>query len=89
MKEANRDREIIQTVAQNVRGARKAAGMSQEELAHEADVDRTYISQVERQQRNLTVSVLARIARALNTTPDKLLVPPPTAAAKSSSRRRR
>jgi transcriptional regulator with XRE-family HTH domain len=62
--------------------ARKAAGLSQEELAHEADLDRTYISQVERKQRNLTISVLARIARALATTPDKLLLPPSTWSAK-------
>jgi transcriptional regulator with XRE-family HTH domain len=55
-------------VALNVRSARKAAGLSQEELAQEAEIDKmTYISQVERQQRNLTISVLARIARALST----------------------
>ena len=75
MKRAADDTGIIQTVARNVRGARKGAGLSQEELAHEARVDRTYISQVERRQRNLTISVLARIAKALGTTPDRLLIP--------------
>jgi transcriptional regulator with XRE-family HTH domain len=64
---------IIEIVARNVRVARKAAGLSQEELAHEASVDRTYISQVERRLRNVTITVLARIAKALGTTPDKLL----------------
>lgn len=49
--------------------------MSQEELAFKADVDRTYISQVERRKRNVTIVVLARIAKALGTTPDRLLVP--------------
>lgn len=88
MKRAGEDREIILIVARNVREARKAAGLSQEELAHEADVDRTYISQVERQKRNLTVSVLARIARALSTTPDKLLIPLSGSTSKSPSRRR-
>ncbi|WP_347338673.1 helix-turn-helix domain-containing protein [Bradyrhizobium zhanjiangense] len=44
-------------------------------------VDRTYISQVERRQRNVTIVVLAKIATALNVTPDKLLIVP-------SSRRR-
>ena len=59
---------IIQTVATNVRLARKAAGLSQEELALEAEVDRTYISQVERGKRNITIAILARLARAMGTT---------------------
>jgi transcriptional regulator with XRE-family HTH domain len=75
MKRAASDSRIIGIVATNVRAARKAAGLSQEELAFEARVDRTYISQVERKQRNVTISVLARIAKALGVTPDKLLIP--------------
>jgi transcriptional regulator with XRE-family HTH domain len=67
---------IIAVVAQNVRALRKAAGLSQEELAHEAGVDRTYVSQVERRQRNVTIVVLARLAKALGTTADQLLVAP-------------
>jgi transcriptional regulator with XRE-family HTH domain len=50
-------------VADNVRSLRKAAELSQEELAHEAGLDRTYISQVERRQRNVTIVVLAKIAK--------------------------
>ncbi|MCA6122118.1 helix-turn-helix transcriptional regulator [Bradyrhizobium sp. WSM 1704] len=65
---------IIGVVADNVRALRKAAELSQEELAHEAGLDRTYISQVERRQRNVTIVVLAKIAKALNVTPDKLLL---------------
>lgn len=68
--------EIVRVLAETVKRARKAAGMTQEELAFEAGLDRTYISQVERQKRNVTVIVLARIAKALGTTPDKLLIPP-------------
>jgi len=67
---------IIAVVAQNVRARRKAAGLSQEDLAHEAGVDRTYVSQVERRQRNVTIVVLARLAKALGTTADQLLVAP-------------
>jgi len=73
MKRAADDTGIIEIAARNVRAARKTAGLSQEELAHEAGLDRTYISQVERRLRNVTISVLARIAKALGTTPDKLL----------------
>ena len=89
MKRAANDSRIIEIVALNVRAARKAIGLSQEELAHEADIDRTYISQVERKQRNLTISVLARIARALATTPDKLLQPPSTLSAKPGRKPRK
>jgi transcriptional regulator with XRE-family HTH domain len=67
---------IIAVVAETVRRARKAAGWSQEELAFEAGLDRTYISQVERKKRNVTIVVLAKIAKALKTSPDRLLVPP-------------
>lgn len=72
---ADKDQGIVGIVADNVRALRKAADLSQEELAHEAGVDRTYISQVERRQRNVTIVVLAKIARALGVSPDRLLVP--------------
>lgn len=74
MRLAKDDATIIKVVAENVRSIRKAAKLSQEQLAHEAGLDRTYISQVERRQRNVTVVVLSRIARALKVSPDKLLV---------------
>jgi transcriptional regulator with XRE-family HTH domain len=65
--------EIIGVVAANIRDARKAAGLSQEELALEAEVDRTYISQVERGKRNITIVVLHRLALAMRTTASKLI----------------
>jgi transcriptional regulator with XRE-family HTH domain len=89
MKRAAGDADLIRIVALNVHALRKAAGLSQEELAHQADIDRTYISQVERRQRNLTISVLGRIARALGTTPDRLLVSSALSADKLPRRRRR
>ena len=88
MNRAGGDKGLIGVVAQNVRTMRKAAGLSQEQLAYEADIDRTYISQVERRQRNLTISVLGRIAKALGTTPDKLLVAPAGLAAKPHRKKR-
>lgn len=66
---------IIDVVAVAVRRARKGLGLSQEDLALEAGLDRTYVSQVERGARNCTIIVLARLAKALKTTPDRLLVP--------------
>lgn len=66
---------IVDVVAEAVRKARKGLGLSQEDLALEAGLDRTYVSQVERGTRNCTIIVLARLAKALKTTPDRLLVP--------------
>lgn len=68
------DSGIIEIVATNVRRARKQRKLSQEQLGHEAGVDRSYVSQVERRRRNVTITVLARLAAALGTSPDRLLV---------------
>jgi transcriptional regulator with XRE-family HTH domain len=52
-------------VGLNVRRFRKAAGLSQEELADRARLDRTYVSGVERGIRNPTVLVLQDLAGVL------------------------
>lgn len=57
-----------------MRRLREEAGLSQEKLALEAELDRTYVSGVERGVRNPTVTVVARIAKALKTDPDRLLI---------------
>lgn len=49
-----------------VREYRKRLGISQEELAFRADLDRTYISQIERGISNPSLQVLATIADKLN-----------------------
>jgi len=66
--------DVKKLVGQNVRRLRGEAGLSQEKLALEAELDRTYVSGVERGVRNPTHTVLARIAKALKTDPDKLLI---------------
>ena len=88
MKRAKGETAIILTVARNVRALRKVVGLSQEELAHEAEVDRTYVSQVERGKRNMTIWVLARLAAALKTTPDVLLIPTAVPVDKRKSRKK-
>ena len=49
----------------NVKRLRKERGWSQEDLADEAGLDRTYISGIERVVKNPTISVIERIAVAL------------------------
>ena len=57
----------------NVRGLREERGLSQEALAFECRLHRTYISGVERGVRNPTVTVVDKIARALNVPASRLL----------------
>ena len=49
----------------NVRRRREAIGLSQEALAEKAELDRTYISGIERGTRNPTILSAARVAAAL------------------------
>lgn len=53
-------------VGRNVRKLRKQRGMTQEELAFEAEIDLTYIGGIERGKRNPSLLVMVRIAEALS-----------------------
>jgi transcriptional regulator with XRE-family HTH domain len=57
--------EIQQVLACNLKIARKLKGISQENLAFAAEVDRTYISQIERGIGNPSINVLLKIANEL------------------------
>ncbi len=52
-------------LAKNVRELREAKGLSQEMLALESEVDRTYVSQIERGMCNPSLRVLHQIASVL------------------------
>ena len=67
--------DIRRRVGINVRRMRRERGLSQEALAFESGLHRTYISGVERGVRNPTVLVLAEIAGALKVPPHRLLEP--------------
>lgn len=57
--------EIQRRLAKNLVRLREERGWSQEELADQAGLHRTYVSGIERRVRNPTVLVLERIAKAL------------------------
>lgn len=61
--------------AANVRLIRLATGLSQEELADRASLDRTYISSIERRLRNVSIQNIQRLALALQVDPRELLNP--------------
>lgn len=57
---------IKEDVGKRIKELRNNKGISQEMLAHEAGLDRTYITSVERGKRNISVVNLEKIANALN-----------------------
>jgi transcriptional regulator with XRE-family HTH domain len=56
-----------------IKETRGKIGMSQEKLAEMADIDRTYVSMIERGKRQLTLEVANRIAIALNSKLSEIL----------------
>jgi transcriptional regulator with XRE-family HTH domain len=56
-----------------VRKRRLKLGLSQERLGEAADLHRTYIADVERGARNLSLLSILKISQALRTTPSRLL----------------
>lgn len=65
-----------QILAANLRALRLSIGISQEELAERAGLHRTYVSSVERGQRNVTLENIFCLAYALGVDPGSLLEPP-------------
>lgn len=62
-------------VGENVRRLRLERGLTQEQLAFEAEIDLTYLGGIERGKRNPSLLVTVRIAGALGVSPEVLLIP--------------
>jgi transcriptional regulator with XRE-family HTH domain len=75
---------IREVFARNLRRYRRAARLSQEELAHRSDIDRTYISSLERSVYAASIDVVDRLAAALEIQAADLLVRPPSARARKA-----
>jgi transcriptional regulator with XRE-family HTH domain len=65
--------DVHERLARNLRRLRQDKKWSQEELAHQADIHRTYISDLERCARNPSIAVVERIASALDVKLGELL----------------
>ncbi len=72
--------DIREVLARNLRIYRQQRGLSQEELAHKAEIDRTYVSALERCVYGVSIDVLDRLAVALSIEAADLLqrTPPKT-----------
>ncbi|WP_114948542.1 helix-turn-helix domain-containing protein [Microvirga calopogonii] len=67
---------IRDVLAKNVRKYRQTAGLSQEELAHRAEIDRTYLSALERSIYSASIDVVDRLAKVLGAEAADLLKKP-------------
>ncbi len=61
-----------ESVGRKVRALRKARGLSQEALAHDAGIAMRYLAGIERGEENPTLAILVRIAGALGIEPKEL-----------------
>ncbi|MGZ9719104.1 helix-turn-helix domain-containing protein [Rhizobium miluonense] len=58
--------DVRRTIGWNLRRLRVDRGLSQERLALEAEIDRSYVGRVERGRENVTVATLEALARVLS-----------------------
>ncbi|MFR0688620.1 helix-turn-helix domain-containing protein [Enterobacterales bacterium AE_CKDN230030158-1A_HGKHYDSX7] len=58
--------DVSEAFGKILREKRKALGLTQEQLAHEADIQRNYVSLIERGVNQPTVTIIFKLANALN-----------------------
>ena len=64
--------QVLKAFGRTVRKRRLALGWSQERLAEEAELDRTYVGSIERGERNVSLINIVVLARALGSAPGAL-----------------
>ena len=64
---------LREIVAKNLRQLRSARGISQEELADRAGINRNYVGMLEREQHSATIDMLEKLAAILEIDPVELL----------------
>ena len=72
--------ELRQAFANNLRRLRHAKGVSQENLAYEAGINRTYLSKLEKGVSYPRLEIIAKLAATLGCDPVELLKPRASAA---------
>lgn len=65
--------EIGDAFGKVLRQKRKEAGLTQEQLSYEAEIQRNYVSLIERGIHQPTIAVIFKLANALNCTPSSLV----------------
>jgi transcriptional regulator with XRE-family HTH domain len=74
--------DLRQVFAANLRRLRHAKGLSQENLAYKADVNRTYMSKLEKGGSYPGLEIIGKLAAVLGVDPAELLKLPPKRASR-------
>ncbi len=74
--------DIRQLFAANLRRIRHEKGFTQEELAHDSDVDRAHVSKLERGVAYVGLEIIGKFSKVLAVPPDAFLKPPGRKSAK-------
>ena len=74
--------DLRQVFAANLRRLRHAKGLSQEDLAHEANVNRTYMSKLERGGSYPGLEIIGKLSAVLEVEPAEFLKLPPKKGAR-------
>jgi len=65
---------VCEAFGQNLRAIRKLKGFSQERLAYESGIDRSYVGKIERGQVNITIEKIYILANYLSCSPKDLIL---------------
>lgn len=65
--------DLRETFAAKLRRIRNAKGLSQDDLAYEAEISRSYLSQIEKGSFHVSLKIIGRLAEALNVEPAEFL----------------
>lgn len=65
--------DLRETFATNLRRLRNAKGISQEELAYEAEMSRSYLAQLETGTFFVSIKIIGKLSEALGSDPDEFL----------------
>jgi transcriptional regulator with XRE-family HTH domain len=65
--------DLREVFATNLRRLRNAKGMSQDELAYEAKISRSYLSQLEKGSFHVSIKIIGKLAKTLGVEPDEFL----------------
>lgn len=67
------DSATLQAIGAAIRSIRKDRGISQEELSHLCQIDRSHMGRIERGERNVAILKIVRIGKALGCRPSDIL----------------
>lgn len=60
------EQKLLQSIGKKIAQRRKELNLTQEDLAYSSDIDRSYIGYIENGKNNVTITILSKIAKALN-----------------------